>query len=352
VINFNLHALTTAPIQVVIEPTIICNLRCPMCDRTKKKDFESHRNDQLTTEDWLLVIDDLITIGVSQILLIGGGDPLLHPGILKILEKVGKSKIKVHLWTNGTLINSENVNLISENVDILTISMDSGLEQINDLSRGVPGTTKKILNSLELLSRYDVFVRIHAVISALTYKHLDSFFPIFNRYNIQEVGGGLINPWDFAPESFKFTKSDREMRDEILKRFAAKCIDMNINLAGCFRPIMMEKLRSSTSHVSDAGKSIATSTCVGLWTSATIRPNGDVSVCCFTYKPILGSVRFDRFKDVWQSAKAAALRERSLNGEYLDSPCLGCDYASREINIAAHDVTLTPVLKDAIMSSR
>ena len=38
------------PATVSIEPTIRCNMRCPMCDRTHKEDFQKHQQNEMSTK--------------------------------------------------------------------------------------------------------------------------------------------------------------------------------------------------------------------------------------------------------------------------------------------------------------
>ena len=39
-----------ASVRISFEPTINCNLRCPMCDRTQKDDYARHRDEKLSYE--------------------------------------------------------------------------------------------------------------------------------------------------------------------------------------------------------------------------------------------------------------------------------------------------------------
>ena len=97
-----------APVRISFEPTITCNLRCPMCDRTQKSDFSKHRDEQLPYEVTKSFLHDVGRLGTRYFLFIGGGEPLTDPHILEYMEILRSYGVYVHLWTNGTLINEGN----------------------------------------------------------------------------------------------------------------------------------------------------------------------------------------------------------------------------------------------------
>ena len=102
-----------------------------------------------------------------------------------------------------------------------------------------------------------------------------------------------------------------------------------IALAGCYANVSAKIIQNLShihsmygDHSAEPQKHI---TCMGLWGQATVRPNGDVSVCCFTYKPVLGSLQNNSFEEIWRSERAQELRELVKSGQYIDAPCVGCD---------------------------
>jgi radical SAM protein with 4Fe4S-binding SPASM domain len=320
-----------APVRISFEPTIGCNLRCPMCDRLHKEDYLSHRDNQLPYETAKAFLHEVGALGVRYFLFIGGGEPLMEPHLIEYIQILKSYGVYVHLWTNGTLINSENAPALAQSCDMITVSLDSPDPAVNDLSRGAAGATEKAIEGIRLLRKHSdtLFLRIHSVISAL---NLDSLIPIadFASDNgVTEIGGALIAPFDFIPENMRFSS---EQLSRISNRIEALCEyakTKGVALAGCYANVSA-KIIQNLSHIhhmytgraAPSGRHI---TCMGLWGQATVRPNGDVSVCCFTYKPVLGNLHNHSFKEIWNSARANELRELVRRGEYIDAPCVGCD---------------------------
>ena len=78
------------PIHVQLIPTNKCNLNCKFCScGDRRKDLE------LTLEECKKVIDIVSKRGTKSITITGGGEPLLHPDINKIIRYAGKKGIEV-----------------------------------------------------------------------------------------------------------------------------------------------------------------------------------------------------------------------------------------------------------------
>lgn len=214
---------------------------------------------------------------------------------------------------------------------MITVSLDSADSAVNDRSRGVDGATKKSIDGLRLLRKNSgtLFLRIHSVISALNIDNLRDMADLAAEIGVNEIGGALIAPFGFVPEEMRFSKEQVGQISNKLEDLCEYAKAKGVALAGCYANVSA-KIIENLSHIhnmySDSSalpeKHI---TCMGLWGQATVRPNGDVSVCCFTYKPVLGNLHENTFAEIWRSERAEELRELVKRGEYIDSPCVGCD---------------------------
>jgi MoaA/NifB/PqqE/SkfB family radical SAM enzyme len=85
-----------SPVMVHIALTGICNLNCSFCcfaNRNKKE--------QLSFEQVKKTLDSFKKLGAKGAELTGGGEPLLHPDINKIIGYAHEIGIKVGICTNG-----------------------------------------------------------------------------------------------------------------------------------------------------------------------------------------------------------------------------------------------------------
>lgn len=321
-----------APVKISFEPTMSCNLRCPMCDRTHKSDYEKHRDGKLPYETVKRFLQDAGRLGTRNFLFIGGGEPLAEPHLPEYMQILNDSGVSVHLWTNGTLINEENAPLIARYCDMVTVSLDSPDPAVNDICRGVPGATERCIAGLRLLreNSSSLYLRIHSVISTLNIDHLRDFADFAAENDLNEIGGALIAPFEFIPENMRFSEEQVGMisnRIEDLCEYARKKrVPFACNYANMSAKII-RNLQNIHNMYSAPGRddSFGHITCLNLWGQLVVRPNGDVSVCCFSYKPILGNLHDNTLEEIWHSERAEELRELVKSGKYIDSPCLGCD---------------------------
>ena len=320
------------PVRVSFEPTISCNLRCPMCDRTHKKDYGRHRDEKLSYERTLDFIREIGSSGVRYFLFIGGGEPLIDPHTTEYMEILKSYGVYVHLWTNGTLIDEKNAPLIAKYCDMVTVSLDSVDPAVNDVQRGVEGSAEKTIRGIRLLRENSdtLFLRIHSVISALNLYKLREIadFAALNR--VTEIGGALVAPYPWIPEEMRFTEEETAQISNRIEDLSEYAKAKGVALAGCYANTsakIIENLRNIHNMYADPeqfGK-LGHISCLGFWSQATVRPNGDVTVCCFSYEPVLGNLHDGSFIEIWNSEQAERIRERVKKGELLVPPCKGCD---------------------------
>ena len=128
------------PIPVVVwNITSKCNLRCVHCYANVNSVSEFDTASSL--------IDDLSALKIP-VLLMSGGEPLMHKNIYDIIKYAKSKGIQVSLSTNGTLIDEEVAGKLKElGVDYVGVSLD-GIKETHDLFRGVRGAFEKAVEGL------------------------------------------------------------------------------------------------------------------------------------------------------------------------------------------------------------
>ena len=323
--------MAKSPVRISFEPTIGCNLNCPMCDRLHKDDYQQHRDEKLPYDSTKAFLHEAGQLGVRYFLFIGGGEPLMEPHLIEYAQILKSYGVYVHLWTNGSLIDEENARLLAQTCDMITVSLDSPDPALNDVSRGCVGATEKAIRGIRLLRKHSksLFLRIHSVISALNLDGLRKIADFAAENGVTEIGGALIAPYDFIPDDMRFSKEQIGQISNRIEDLCEYAKTKGVALAGCYANVSA-KIIQNLSHVHSMYADRYSLperhiTCMGLWGQATVRPNGDVSVCCFTYKPVLGNLHDHSFKEIWNSDRARELRELVKSGAYIDAPCVGCD---------------------------
>ena len=309
-----------------------CNLRCPMCDRTKKDDYAKHRDNQLPYETVKAFMHEVGRLGTRHFLFIGGGEPLCDPHIEEYVRILKSYGIYVHLWTNGTLVDEEKARWIAELCDMVTVSLDSPDASVNDICRGVEGATEKTIAGIRMLREASdsLFLRVHSVISALNVDRLRDFADFAAENGVTEIAGALMAPFGFVPDYMRFTDEQvatlSSKLEDLCEYARSNGVALGCAYAGTTAKIIQNLTNIHGMYPSAKADAPATHiTCLGLWGEAVVHPNGDVAVCCYSYKPVLGNLHEMGFEEIWRSEHAEELREIVKRGEYLDGPCVGCD---------------------------
>lgn len=132
------------PFRYFLELTYRCNLACPYCYVGKDRNKQ-----ELTLDEWKKVIDQLPFYSIATLV---GGEPLIRKDFIDILAYTSKKIMnKVHVVSNGILINDEIINaFIKHKLLLLSVSLD-GFGANHDKNRGKDGIFDKIISNLENL---------------------------------------------------------------------------------------------------------------------------------------------------------------------------------------------------------
>jgi pyruvate-formate lyase-activating enzyme len=107
------------PLVVELDTTSFCDLACPECVSGPLLN-----RGQFTRDRVVRLARELVEAGVRAVILIGGGEPLLHPGTADLLTILGEARIAVGVTTNGTLI-SRYIDALAQNATWTRVSVDA-----------------------------------------------------------------------------------------------------------------------------------------------------------------------------------------------------------------------------------
>lgn len=147
-----------------------CNLNCEHCFAAVLENQHSERKMELG--DYRRVSRECMGLGAVNFSF-QGGEPLLYPELEDYIRACNPRENLISVTTNGILLTKENVLRLKRiGVDILTVSLDSGLQEEHDNFRGMPGTFDKVIKGIKLALENGLHVTIGAVVS---HKNLESY---------------------------------------------------------------------------------------------------------------------------------------------------------------------------------
>lgn len=132
------------PLQLNVELTAACNLRCCMCYRNYDMEV---RNGALALSDVELLAKQFAELGIPSLWL-SGGEPLIHPEIDQILKIFGQTK-PLDFWmvTNGLMLTeSLSSTIVEAGLTWLSVSVDAAKAETYKKIRG--GNYQKLLENI------------------------------------------------------------------------------------------------------------------------------------------------------------------------------------------------------------
>lgn len=282
-----------------------CQLTCPYC-LSWRQDI-----DQLPAEKWENFFRDLGEWLPGRNLSLSGGEPLLHPGIERIIKAAGDAGLKANICTAGDQLTADNVRtLTSLPLDGITISID-GPKEIHDKLRGQEGLFDRVMGYVDYAKELKPELQI--VSTTVISKH--------NLDRLKELTLSLLAKPQIDQVSFQAvtSQSDPDQKwvpPQELPHFpdAAK--------AGDFLDWLMVQ-HEKTGRIKNSKRQVLVwkkyfespkdiralmDIChIGNYT-LTVAPNGNVRLCDF-YEPV-GNVAESSVREIWFSEKADAVRSK------------------------------------------
>lgn len=271
-----------------IEPTNHCNAFCIICPRDKM-------NRSLGFIDYDLfkkIIDEVSLHRLpGQLTLNKDGEPLLHPKIEKLISyaKEKNSAHRIEVYTNGILLDRKmSEKLIKSGLDILYLSLDAGSPKTYFKIKGIDlfGKVKKnILDFIEIKKKLGASKPLLVVKMVET---LDNFKEKekFKKFWSKKADNVIISSFHTWEGSIK----DRGVGGEKRERYP----------------------------------------CPVPWYNPVINWNGLVSACCVNINEnelIMGDIRKESLKEIWQSKNYKKLRKAHLRQDYTFFPtCQRCGF--------------------------
>ena len=123
----NTKELSDFPLYLILEPTSICNLRCPFCHQaeesfTKNKDMLGN----MDVEMFKKIIDEAHSEGTKAITLTCRGEPTLHPGLNEMLLYCKGKFLEFKMNTNATKMKDEFIHTVLQSgITDMVFSVDS-----------------------------------------------------------------------------------------------------------------------------------------------------------------------------------------------------------------------------------
>lgn len=138
----------SSPLVVDLDPTTVCDLACPECISSQVL-----HHGQIGQDRIVRLAHELAASEVRAVILIGGGEPLLHRSVGRIIEVLHEAGIQLGLVTNGTQIH-RHIDQLAGMMSWVRVSVDAGTADTYQTfrpSRGKRSAFPQVVENMRLL---------------------------------------------------------------------------------------------------------------------------------------------------------------------------------------------------------
>lgn len=327
-----LHTGETAyvgPFYTTVDVTRRCNLSCPGCRyhssvmRTIPSPGDQEVLD-LPFDLFIRTCSELQSMGTRSIILIGEGEPFLHPRLLDLIAAAKDAGLHVTLLTNGTLLDEKRIQpLIDSRLDILKVSLWRSSEE--EYECNYPGADsknfEKIIGRLKCLSSTKVaqksklpLVVLHTPITRHNFQSLEKRVELAH-----ETGCNILT---FSP--LKTRKG--ELAREALATDEERQVVLTLSrIEGRLNSLSIKHNINETLLRYRIGEAVWQKLpCYIAWLHVRIKVDGTV-LPCNPCELSIGNLNENSLPEIWNSLAMKNFRRQVLSRQGLAEMTLHCD---------------------------
>ena len=318
-----------SPVHLTLEVTHRCNLRCLMCDlfgREEEIDSIRSRRERRGEGFSVELLEGLCGSFrlVKPVLSFSGGEPLLHPDIIRMLSLAKRAGFTCTMTTNGTLLADKAQALVETGLDSLVISID-GPEEIHDATRGVEGTFARAREGARAVAAARrggthgrPRLRINCTITSRNFGILHEMPNIAEDFGAESIVFSHLWFWDreiverhnrlhgdFCPVVEQNTGEYDLIDPEVIAREVAKIRAAKTRLLVKFLPDLDPG--GIRRYYRESSRPVGRSRCRAVWLTGFVMPGGDL-IPCLDYS--YGNIIRRPFGEVWNGERAREFRRR------------------------------------------
>ena len=315
----------SAPTDVFLEITSVCNLRCKHCN------VYDYRQDpkEFTFAEWVRLFDRMAELKVFTAW-ISGGEPLARPDIFELLDALLERPMRVKGFnTNGTLVTPEKARRLKayRKFGTVQVSLDGATAETHDKLRG-EGNFDRAVRGIGMLVEAGLPVSVFTIFTKYNRHQVRAVAELARKIGVGQVSYNILLPQGNALHYFhEIALSDREWREtvmevgEISKEFPGIASGP---LKQCYD--RFATFEEDLAKAGPCGPRYLTGCGTG-FTECTIMPDGRVLPCDRLQEITCGNLRERDLQDIWLNSEVFK-SFRARRSVLLDDlpTCKGCRY--------------------------
>lgn len=318
-----------------VRPTIYwymsfrCNLACKHCWVNSSPNVDTSTD--MTIEEMVAAVDNIAELNPSGVIL-SGGEPLYHPGIMALMHALERRRIPMNLETNAMQVTDEVIGFATrvhrEGPGIyFSVSLDGGDAASHDWCRG-KGSFDVTVAGLRRLAAAGLPFDIQCVINRRNWPTLGQLVELSNELNPKYLKFVLTNPVGRANRFVRSLMIPFSDTHDVL-HLLANALDAYRGTVivkvppAMIPPALQERFRS---HTSVAGCTVLNVTSCS-FPLLGVLPDGSVTICAVSRdveSAHFGDIRTVSVADIWRAQDFDSYRDHYLQADGLTGICGDC----------------------------
>lgn len=180
--------------QLYLYLTEGCNLACRHCWLAPKYDVDGTKFPTLDVNLIKQIFAEAKPLGLKAVKLTGG-EPLLHPEIIQILEIIKEGKLRLTIETNGLLCTPELVSRIAKHEKaFVSVSIDGASANTHEWVRGVKGSFDAACNAVSYLAEAGLHPQIIFSVMRHNVTELPEIIRLGEQLGAKSIKFNIIQP--------------------------------------------------------------------------------------------------------------------------------------------------------------
>lgn len=290
--------------------TNACNMYCDHCYR----DAGCKAEEELSTEEAKMLLNQIAKAGF-KIMIFSGGEPLMRPDIIELVEHAVSVGLRPVFGTNGTLITEEMAHRLKKAGTMgMGISLDSLDKEKHNQFRKFPNAWEGAVQGMRNCKKAGLAFQIHTTVMDWNQHELEAI----TDFAVAE-GAVAHHIFFLVPTGRGANIEEESLRakayEDVIERIMKKQQEVPIELKPTCAPQFMRIAAQMGMKMRFGRGCLAgTSYCI-------ISPRGQVQPCAYLNIP-LGDVRETPFDEIWKNNEVLN-RLRTLD---YKGGCGTCEY--------------------------
>ncbi len=299
--------IPSAPIRMDLALTFRCQNNCLHCYTGGPRETP-----ELSTEEWMRIMDKLREIGVF-IYTFTGGEPTLREDLPDLLAYAQQIGAVTGLITNGKRLKDEFYvkRLVETGLDFVQITLESHLPDVHDDITKNPGSWEETVEGIRKMVPTPIYITTNTTINRLNANNFLDTIQFIHDLGVRAFGCNSIIYSGKAPGiAEEFAVSIEELRDLLPKILVkARALGMKFNW---FTPTQYCVLNP-------VSLGLGVKSCSACRANMCIGTQGEVYPCQ-SYFESLGNMLKDDWDSIWNHPLCQEIRNR----EYVPEKCTEC----------------------------